>query len=581
MRHVLFRRILISYLIIAPVLFISLELYLSRIIKNNYITKLSNSLLIQSSLIAEKIPLSVKGNLDSFCKIYKGKTGARVTIIDSTGKVLGDSDESSERMENHIDRPEIQEASINNTGSAIRFSRTIQKDFFYFAVALDGKAGKGFFRLSVPLHDMEREISDVRTRAAIASLTALLIAILMGIFQTRKVTKSIEEITNFSRDVRSGNFRARLFLKEKGEMGELAHNISGMADELRLRLEQSQADKQKTEEILKNMSDGLMLIDAEGKVIICNPAARKFFNLKNSIEGSHITDNIRKAELIDIINKAVKDESPVSGEIEIQHPGELHLMATAVPFQYAPEGRRISGIVISLHDITRLKKLEEIRKDFVANVSHEIKTPITAIKGFAETLIDGAIDDRENALRFLQTIKNHSERLNSLVSDLLTLSGIELGEITIEKRDSDLDSISDMVFTTLKGKAHAKGLYLRKSFPEGITMISADKDRLMQILLNLVDNGIKFAEQGGITVGLEKEGNNVVLFVEDTGIGIAKHHLSRLGERFYRVDRSRSRELGGTGLGLAIVKHLVKAHGWDMQIESAPGKGTKVKIILS
>ncbi len=577
MKRVLFRRILLSYLIIASILLISLEFYLSRVIKNNYISTLRGNLLIQSRLITEQIPLSLTSNLDNFCRKYKEKTGSRITIIDSTGRVVGDSDELSEKMENHLDRPEIKEASVNNIGSAIRFSKTIQKDFFYLAVTLDN-ADRGFLRLSVPLHDLGAATSDMRRRVAVVSLIALLSAILIGLFQTGKITKSIEEIAKFSREIKSGNFKARLFLKEKGEISELAKNINDMAQELKTMLEHSQEERHKMEEILRNMSDGLMLIDTKGKIVICNSAVKIFFGIELDMEGKPLIETLRSAELINILSETIRNKEIMAKEIEITYPKQLYLLATAIPFYYPPENKNISGIILSLHDITRLKQLEDVRKDFVANVSHEIKTPITAIKGFAETLLEGAIDDRENALKFLQTIKNHGERLNSLVDDLLTLSSIELGDIRIEKRSVNINTVTDTVFTTLSDKARAKGLYLKKSFPAEPLEIYADKDRLVQILLNLVDNGIKFTEHGSVTIGLENEGELNIIFVEDTGIGIPKRHLSRLGERFYRVDRSRSRELGGTGLGLAIVKHLVKAHGWEMEIESTPNKGTKIQI---
>lgn len=600
MKRVLFRKILISYLIIAPILFVALELYLSNAIKSNYISKLRENLIIQSHLIAEQIPAAFTHNLDDFCKKYKEKTDARVTVIDSTGRVLGDSDELPEKMENHADRPEIREASINNTGSSIRFSKTLHKDFFYLAASL---GNQGFLRLAVPLHDLEAAISDMRMRIAIASFTALLIAILLGLIQTKSITKSIEEIAKFSREVKSGNFRTRLFLKEKGEIGELAKNINDMAQELKIRLEHTQKEQHKIEEILKNMSDGLMLTDVEGRIFLCNPAVKKFFGIDSDVEGRTLMETLRNAEIMDVLNKTVKKGEEISSEIAITHPypKELHLIATAVPFYYPPENKKISGIVLSLHDITQLKKLEDVRRDFVANVSHEIKTPITAIKGFAETLIEGAIDDRENAGRFLQTIKAHSERLNSLVEDLLMLSRIERGDIKIEMTGVNLNDVTDTVFTTLKDKADAKGIQLKKDIPPDFHEIKADRNRLTQILLNLVDNGIKFTEKGSVVVKVKSEklkvesGKEVVdsslvtrhsspadfieISVEDTGIGIPKHNLSRLGERFYRVDTSRSRELGGTGLGLAIVKHLVKALGWDMRIESIPGKGTKVKLI--
>ncbi|MDZ4383447.1 MAG: ATP-binding protein, partial [Thermodesulfovibrionia bacterium] len=305
----------------------------------------------------------------------------------------------------------------------------------------------------------------------------------------------------------------------------------------------------------------------------------------------------RNVGLTDIMKKVTDKEESVVQEIEIAYPKELYLMATAAPFYYPPQSENVSGVMLSFHDITRLRQLEDMRKDFVANVSHEIKTPITAIKGFAETLLEGAIDDKENALKFLQTIKNHSERLNSLVEDLLTLSSIELGDIKIEKTAVSLDDVIDTVFTTLRNKAELKGIYLRREMPENLGEIKADRNRLTQILLNLVDNGIKFTEMGGVTVRVNSEQLTVnskklntddyslttnrdfiEISVEDTGIGIPQKHLPRLGERFYRVDSSRSRELGGTGLGLAIVKHLVKAHGWEMEIESTPNKGTKIQI---
>lgn len=440
----------------------------------------------------------------------------------------------------------------------------------------------------------------------IALIIATAAASFIGLFQTRRITKSIEEIAKFSREIRSGNFKTRLFLKEKGEIGELAANINDMAQELKTRLEQSHEDRHKIEEILRNMSDGLMLINTSEKIMLCNPAVKKFFGISSDVEGRPLMEALRNADLSDMLSEAVKKEEPVSREIAVAYPKELYLMTTAVPFYYPVENEKISGIILSLHDITQLKQLENVRKDFVANVSHEIKTPITAIRGFAETLLEGAIDDRENALKFLRTIKNHSVRLNSLVEDLLTLSRIELGDIKIDKTIVNLNDIIDTVFTTLGDKAAAKGIYLKKEVPEELSRITADRNRLVQILLNLVDNGIKFTDTGGVTVsvqarpGVREQGLGVSkkepipspqsqipdfgileIIVEDTGIGIPKKHLDRLGERFYRVDRSRSRELGGTGLGLAIVKHLVKAHGWTMQVESEYGKGSRIKIIVS
>jgi two-component system phosphate regulon sensor histidine kinase PhoR len=596
MKRVLFRRILISYLVMAPLLFLFLELYLSDVVESSHMSRLREGLMIQGNLIAEKMPPVLPGNLDDFCKRYKEKTGARITVIDSSGRVLGDSDEPSSAMENHADRPEIRDAGMGAAGSAVRFSKTLGKNLFYLAVPVTRDSDRMFLRLSIPLGDVEAAMAQTRGRIFLASFAALLVAILMGLFQTRRITGSIEEITAFSKEVAAGHLGKRLFLKEKGEIGELAKNISDMAHELKTRLRQSEEEKHKMEAILGNLSDGLMLVDSKGRILVCNAVVERFFGVGPGIEGKTIAETLRNAELMDVTEEVLRKREPVSREIRVTHPGELFLMVSAAPFHVHAAKEKISGVVFTLHDITRLTHLEEVRKDFVANVSHEIRTPITAIKGFAETLLEGAIDDRDNALRFLETIRNHSERLNSLVSDLLVLSQIEMGDIRMEKHSVQIGTLIDTVFVTLREKADAKGLYLRKAFPDGHVEIHADRDKLIQILLNLVENGIKFTEHGGVTVSAKLKvqsgagesppasgvpHSTVEISVEDTGVGIAKKHLPRLGERFYRVDRARSRELGGTGLGLAIVKHLVKAHGWTMEIESTQGRGTTVSIHAS
>ena len=608
MKHILFRRILLANVVITVLLLLSLEFYLSGAIKDDYISKLRNSLITQAGLIADQIPASPNGDLDSLCRRFKEKTGARITIIDSSGNVLGDSDEASAKMENHSNRPEIKDADISDVGSSIRHSKTLNRNLFYLAIAFTKDTDKKFLRLSMPLKDIETSINNIRKRIIIASLAVLFVISVFGLLQTRGITRSIEEITDFSKEVAAGNFKKRIFFREKGELGELGKNIINMARELHERLRQSDEEKRKVEAILRNMSDGLILSDMKGTIILSNDAVLKLFGVTSGIEGKTLMETLRKAELSDMVGQVASGKEKIFREMEVTQPKDLHLMVTASPFYARRADGELSGIVLTFHDITRLKKLEEIRKDFVANVSHEIKTPITAIKGFAETLIEGALDDRDNAEKFLLTIKQNSERINSLVDDLLTLSRIELGDIKIEKNVVNIEEVIETVFTTLKEKAGRKNLYLKKEISPDTAELKADKDRLIQILLNLVDNGLKFTEKGGVTVAVQssdlsespeaskfevqkEEGIDSSLIphpssfltvsVEDTGIGIPKKHLDRLGERFYRVDRARSRELGGTGLGLAIVKHLVKAHGWGMKIESAEGQGTAVRILCT
>jgi two-component system phosphate regulon sensor histidine kinase PhoR len=406
----------------------------------------------------------------------------------------------------------------------------------------------------------------------------LLLVVVALIIHLSRLHMSINAISGLIKELSAGNLNARLFTESSGKLDAIARDIIAITEKTSIRLGYAEAEMQRMEAILRGMSDGVLITDAHDVVILANRTFKKLLSVTDNIEGKQVMEVLLNAQLTEIMRRAIETWEIMSDEITVTRGNrDLHLIATAVPI-YSENSVR--GIVLTLHDITRLRQLEEVRKDFVANVSHEIKTPITAMKGFAETLLDGALDDKENAVRFLTMIKNHSERLNSLVDDLLALSGIELGDVKINKTEVNVEQVIDTVFMTLKDKADKKGVYLRRLLPQSAQVISADKDKLIQIIINLVDNGIKFTDKGGITVGIDETGGKVALFVQDTGIGIPPRYLNRLGERFYRVDSARSRELGGTGLGLAIVKHLVGAHGWSMRIESEYGKGTRANVII-
>jgi two-component system phosphate regulon sensor histidine kinase PhoR len=409
-------------------------------------------------------------------------------------------------------------------------------------------------------------------------IVILFIVVILLLLYIHRIFSSLREISRLLKEYLSGNLSARLFFKGKGRLGEVARDIVTILERTNKKLNTAEQELQKMEAMLRGMSDGVLITDSNGIIILANRTFLKMLHVNKNIEGKQFLEVLRNLQLLDVFRNAMDTWEIISEEITVPRADkEIHLIATAAPVYSADA---VSGIVFTLHDITRLKHLEEVRKDFVANVSHEIKSPVTAIKGFAEKLLDGALNDRDNANRLVERIKNHSERLNNLVEDLLTLSGLELGDIVIEKTEINPSDIIDNVFAGLKEKADKKGLYLKKVMPEDGQMIFADRNRLTQIMFNLVDNGIKFTEEGGVTAGLDRTDGRLSIFVQDTGIGISARHLERIGERFYRVDSARSRYLGGTGLGLAIVKHLVRAHGWEMKIESTPGKGTKVKIII-
>ncbi len=404
-------------------------------------------------------------------------------------------------------------------------------------------------------------------------LSAALIFLLVHLLRT---TKFMKELLGFFNELAAGNRTALLFTG-KEQWDNAVRDIVSMVEKTRASLDIAEAGKQKIEAILRGMSDAMLITDMRGIIVLANRSFNRLFSVNENIEGRWVAEVLRDVKVLEMLARVLDSWEVITEELTIVRSNkDVHLIATAVPV-YTKDS--VSGVVLTLHDITRLRQLEDMRKDFVANVSHEIKTPITAIKGFAEILIDDALNDRDNSMRFLSMIKSHSERLNSLVDDLLTLSRIEFGDIVINKAEVNLEAVIDTVFMTLKDKADRKGLYLKNVVP-GIKTVYADRDKLIQIMLNLVDNGIKFTETGGVTVGFQVIENRGSLYVEDTGAGIPQSHINRLGERFYRVDRARSRELGGTGLGLAIVKHLVKAHDWNMTIESRGGSGTRV-IILS
>ncbi len=383
---------------------------------------------------------------------------------------------------------------------------------------------------------------------------------------------------DFSRSLARGEINKRLFLQSAGEFDEIADNLNTMSLELQQVIAESEEEKKRLNEILKSIPDALLITDSKGIILLSSSASAEFFGDVTLI-GKHFIEIVRNNEISTLVDNVREHLSSGITELRLDHPEERYLIVRVSPLFYREND--LSGFVAVFHDITQLRKLEQIRKDFVANVSHEIKTPITAIKGFADTLLEGALLDKENAVRFLQTIKSNSERINSLVDDLMIISKIELGVIKVEKSEVDVEDIAGTIIIMLKDNATEKHLFLRTAINPAHKRIFADKNRLTQILTNLVDNAIKFTETGGVTFGIDEEDERTLLFVEDSGMGIPKEHLSRLGERFYRVDPARSRKLGGTGLGLAIVKHLVKAHGWDMQIESTPGKGTKVKILIA
>ncbi len=409
---------------------------------------------------------------------------------------------------------------------------------------------------------------------AVAAVLSVPAAVLFSILLSRMMTKRLKRIARDAKAMARGEFGAFLPVDVHDEIGMVESALSDAARSMGDLVGRLEDEKGRMEAVLASMGEGVIVTDRRGTVTLANRKATELFGL--SLTGKGILGISRDSGLHDLIEEGMSKLGVTSGEITLHEPQEMILSVAVSPLI---RGMKVSGTVIVFHDITTLKRLERMRKDFVANVSHELKTPLTSIAGFAETLLGGALEEKENAKRFVETIRKNAVRLSRLVDDLLTLSNIELGKIDFDIRPVNLSETAKTVLSTLSPKAERKGLELKICLPERI-MVMADRDRLEQVLLNLVDNAVKFTEQGSVSISAESAGGKVKVTVADTGIGIPDKDLPRLGERFYRVDPARSRRLGGTGLGLAIVKHLVISMGGEMTIESGPGDGTRVTIAL-
>lgn len=576
MKGSIFRRIFLTYAAVLLVSFAVVEFYITSVVRDSRISDLRAGILFQMNLIEPE--LSFRQKLDDRCRRLKEQTGARVTVIAADGTVLGDSDKDSSEMENHAHRIEIEQAAMGESGMTIRHSDTLGYDFLYVArkAEREGRIA-GYLRMAVPLAAVDASVNMLRMRILAVVSVVLMATLVIAFWQTDRLRRLLNQLRDFSRSLAGGDLGRRLHLGAAPEFDSIAADLNTMSTALQTLVEELEEEKDRLNVILASIPDALLIIDNKGIIRIASTSAAAVFGT-GKLLGMQYMEAVRNDEFSALIEGVRKHPTPAAAELRLSTPLEKYLSVKVSPLFYQEE--EFAGFVAVFHDITQIKQLEAVRKDFVANVSHEIKTPVTAIMGFADTLLEGALDEGKDAVRFLGMIRANSDRINSLVDDLMVISKIELGVIRVEKTQVAAGEVLETVAATLRPRAEEKGLSLKVEIEPKAANIEADRNRLVQILTNLLDNAVKFTEQGGITCGIRMRDGLREIFVEDTGIGIPPKHLPRLGERFYRVDPARSRKLGGTGLGLAIVKHLMKAHGWDMRIESRPGAGTTVRIIL-
>jgi two-component system phosphate regulon sensor histidine kinase PhoR len=510
---------------------------------------------------------------------------ARVTVIAVDGAVLGDSGldlGEVRRMANQGDWPDVQEALAGGIGHNLRRSQHRYGETLYVAIPLaDAAQVRGVLRIALPLTAISQAATSVHQTVALGALLAFAVVLAVGLFLSRRVTRPVTEMQSIARWMAEGDFAQRVPISGTGEIAELGRTLNLMAERLSEKIQDLEGERTKVAAILDSMVEGVIAIDQRGRIVLMNHAARWIFDLgREPVEGRPLLEIVRHKEILDLVagRKRLDVEGAQRREIELGPPVDRILDAHAAAIALAPSGQ---GILLVLHDVTELRRLERVRTEFVANVSHELRTPLTSIRGYLETLLDGALEEPTNARRFLEIAHTHAERLSRLVDDLLQLSDIEMGKLILKPALLNLHTVAAEVLAFFEKQAAQKSLSLVNTVPDDIRL-PADWDRLTQIFVNLVDNAVKYTPaQGEITLGAEPGTSGFVhVWVADTGIGIPSTDLPRITERFYRVDKARSRELGGTGLGLAIVKHLVQAHGGELWLESELGRGTTVNFSL-
>jgi two-component system phosphate regulon sensor histidine kinase PhoR len=502
--------------------------------------------------------------------------GLRATIINPDGIVIGDSEvdrEGLKKLENHITRPEVQDALRKGFGQSKRFSVSVRRNMAYMAVPLGKDRIIGIFRLSIPLSEVKLiELKMLKTIST-TMIFAFLVTLVASFFVSIMISRPLSEMSDIAKRLARGDFSRKTIVHSNDEVGDLANVLNYMADEINAKVKGISSEKAKLEAILSSMFEGIMLINERGEILLINPSIRKLFLVDSPPEGKKPLEVVRNNAIQEIVDRVLHENREViTQEVTISMPEQKIIMINGVPIV---KDNILEGAVFVFHDITELKRLEEIRKDFVANVSHELRTPISSIKGYAETLLDGKADNEKTVQEFLGIIYQDSNRLANLIDDLLDLSKIESGKMKMEIEPLDLLPIATRCCNVLEKSAKDKSIAVTLNIPPNVPHVKGDEKRLAQVFLNLLDNAIKYTSAGGtVALSASLKDKMVQVDVSDTGIGIADKDLPRIFERFYRVDKARSRELGGTGLGLSIVKHIVQAHNGQVWVQSTPGKGS-------
>jgi len=563
-------RIAITFVVLILVCMGGLSAYLLHFVKGNYLDSLRTQLTDEAQLVGDASEPYLDGGQVESIDVLVGRLGdkidARITIIDADGVVLGDSEKDPRTMENHSNRPEVIEALSGGAGSSIRYSNTLGCDMMYVAVPImaNGEIA-GIARVSLPLAEINESMGHINRMIVGGTAVAAFVAILLALQISRSTTEPLKKLTQMSKRMAHGELDQKTQITSKDEVGELAEAFNLMAARLKEMVSLLTNERDKMAAILSTMGDGILVVDSESRVTMVNRAVEKLLKLsEDEAVGRTFIEVVRDHELDSILQECLKTREQQTGVAETE-PRRQFLRMIATPLG--------SGSLVLLQDISELRRLETMRRDFISNISHELRTPVASLKVLAETLQEGAIDDRAVAQDFLHKINIEVDRLTQMVNELGELSRIESGEFPLKIEPIDVEEIITRVAERLSAQAERGGLSLKVDIPHGLPEALADEERVEQVLVNLVHNAIKFTLPGGrITISTEVESDSILISVADTGVGIPADDLPRIFERFYKADKARVG--GGTGLGLAIAKHIVEALGGKIWAESIEGKGS-------
>jgi two-component system, OmpR family, phosphate regulon sensor histidine kinase PhoR len=556
------------------------EMYLRPAIETNLTDRIRGDLLVRLALVqdaARHLPDMSRPSWDALADELGPRAQGRVTFIAADGAVVGDSEvplADLPALENHRSRPEVAEALAQRAGSSQRWSATVHQRLLYTAIPLTFPDGtRGAARLAVPLSDVDAALRQLRTLLLVSLAIALAVAVVMSSGAAHLLSGALRSMTDVARRMSAGDLQARTRVEGNDEVAELGRALDRLAGSLSTTLTELRGERDLLERILQSMREGVLVLDGDRRILLVNPALRTTLALGPSVEGKAPLELVRNADLQEILQRAFASGEGVSGEIETGGHSPRRLLVHASPLPSA-EGQA-PGLLAVFVDVTEIRRLETLRKDFVANVSHELRTPVTAVRSAVETLRLTLEHDPAASMRFVEMIDRNAQRLGMLVEDLLDLSRIESREYRPDLQPMVLRPIAEQVIGLLRSRVEEKGLRVALEVPGGGISVRADRRALEQVLTNLVDNAVKYCPTGAsITVRAHVTDDSARVEIADTGPGIEPRHQPRLFERFYRVDGGRSRDMGGTGLGLSIVKHLVEAMDGTVGVESTPGRGS-------